>query len=128
MPDNPVTEQNNMTETVTIYHNPRCSKCRATLELLGENDIQAEIVEYLQSPPDADTLAALLDMLGLEPRGLMRTHEAEYKEAKLDDPKLTREQLIAAMVKYPKLIERPIVVKDGRAAIGRPPERVLDIL
>ncbi len=117
-----------MTETVTIYHNPRCSKCRATLELLGENGIQPEIVEYLESPPDADTLVALLDMLGLEPRELMRTHEAEYKEAKLDTPELTREQLIAAMVEHPKLIERPIVVSNGKAAIGRPPERVLDIL
>jgi arsenate reductase len=117
-----------MTETVTIYHNPRCSKCRATLELLGENGIQAEIVEYLESPPDADTLTTLLDMLGLEPRELMRTHEAEYKQAKLDNPELTREQLIAAMVKYPKLIERPIVVKGGKATIGRPPERVLDII
>jgi arsenate reductase len=117
-----------MTETVTIYHNPRCSKCRATLELLGENGIQPEIIEYLESPPDANTLATLLDMLGLEPRELMRTHEAEYREAKLDNPDLTREQLIAAMVEYPKLIERPIVVNNGKAAIGRPPQRILEIL
>jgi arsenate reductase len=126
--NNPATEQNDMSETVTIYHNPRCSKCRATLELLGDNGVQAEIIEYLDSPPDADTLSALLDMLGLEPRELMRTHESEYKEAGLDNPGLTREQLIAAMVKYPKLIERPIVVNNGKAAIGRPPGKVLDIL
>jgi arsenate reductase len=117
-----------MTDTVTLYHNPRCSKCRATMQLLEDNDIQANVVEYLNSPPDADTLASLLDMLGLEPRELMRQHEAEYREAGLDNPELTREQLIAAMVKYPKLIERPIVVSNGKAAIGRPPERVLDIL
>jgi arsenate reductase len=117
-----------MTDTVTLYHNPRCSKCRATMQLLEDNDIQANVVEYLNSPPDADTLASLLDMLGLEPRELMRQHEAEYREAGLDNPELTRGQLIAAMVKYPKLIERPIVVSNGKAAIGRPPERVLDIL
>ena len=117
-----------MTDTVTLYHNPRCSKCRATMQLLEDNDIQANVVEYLNSPPDAGTLASLLDMLGLEPRELMRKHETEYREAGLDNPELTREQLIAAMVKYPKLIERPIVVSNGKAAIGRPPEKVLDIL
>ncbi len=113
---------------VKIYHNPRCSKSRQTLDLLRERGVEPEIVEYLKSPPDAETLTRVLDMLGLEPRDLMRTKEKEYKENGLDDPSLTREALIAALVAHPKLIERPIVIKDGRAALGRPPEQVLDIL
>jgi arsenate reductase len=117
-----------MSDTITIYHNPRCSKSRATLALLEENNTQANVVEYLKTPPTAEQLNDILTMLGLEPRELMRTHEQEYKDAGLDDDALTREQLIAAMVKHPKLIERPIVVKDGKAIIGRPPEKVLDIL
>jgi arsenate reductase len=117
-----------MSDTITIYHNPRCSKSRATLALLEENDAQADVVKYLETPPNAGQLNDILIMLGLEPRELMRTHETEYKDAGLDDSSLTREQLIEAMIKHPKLIERPIVVKDGKAIIGRPPERVLDIL
>jgi arsenate reductase len=117
-----------MTDEVTIYYNPRCSKCRLTLELLEQQGQQTRIVEYLRTPPTAEALAAILDMLGLEPRQLMRTHEQEYAAAGLDNPDLTRDQLIAAMVSYPRLIERPIVIKDGKAAIGRPPQKVLDIL
>jgi arsenate reductase len=117
-----------MKETLTLYHNPRCSKSRATLELLNRNGVQPEIVEYLKSPPTRETLAALLDMLGLEPRALMRTHEPEYREAGLDDPALSRAQLIDAMVRQPKLIERPIAVCAGRAVIGRPPDKVLELL
>lgn len=117
-----------MTDTITLYHNPRCSKSRATLALLDANGVQPEIVEYLRTPPDRDTLSALLDMLALEPRALMRTHEAEYHSAGLDDPSLTRAQLIDAMVAHPKLIERPIVIRNGRAIIGRPPEKVLELL
>ena len=117
-----------MAGNITIYHNPRCSKSRATLALLEQQDKQADVVEYLKTPPSAAELEQILDMLGLEPRELMRTKEAEYKEAGLGNPDLTRAQLIDAMVKYPKLIERPIVIKDGKAALGRPPERVLDIL
>jgi len=117
-----------MTDKVTIFHNPRCSKCRATLELLEDRGIQPEVIRYLETPPDEATLSAVLDMLGLEPRRLMRTHETGYREAGLDNPELTRKQLIAAMVKHPQLIERPIVVSNGKAAIGRPPEKVLDIL
>jgi arsenate reductase len=112
----------------TIYHNPRCSKSRAALALLRDQGIEPEVVEYLKTPPDFDTLAQLLDMLGLEPRDVMRRKEKEYKENGLDDPNLSREQLIAAMVAHPKLIERPIVVKEGKAALGRPPEKVLDIV
>ena len=114
--------------TVTIYHNPRCSKSRQTLGLLRENNIEPEIVEYLKTPPDAAALGKLLDMLGLEPRDLMRKKEKEYKENGLANPDLSREELIAAMIAHPKLIERPIVVKDEKAALGRPPEVVLDIL
>ncbi len=113
---------------VTIYHNPRCSKSRETLALLEQRGIEAEVVEYLKTPPDRDELERILKMLGLEPRQLMRTKEAEYRELGLDDPALSREQLLAAMLAHPKLIERPIVVRGGRAAIGRPPERVLEVV
>ncbi|HGG60705.1 MAG TPA: arsenate reductase (glutaredoxin) [Gammaproteobacteria bacterium] len=114
--------------TVKIYHNPRCSKSRQTLSLLEEQGVQPEIIKYLETPPDEQTLAEILDLLGLEPRELMRKREKEYKEAGLDDDSLTREEQIALMVKYPKVIERPIVIANGKAAIGRPPEKVLDIL
>ena len=113
---------------VTIYHNPRCSKSRQTLELLEANGVAPEIVRYLETPPDASTLAALLAMLEMSPRDLMRKKEAPFKEQNLADESLSEAELIAAMVAHPVLIERPIVVKDGKAAIGRPPEQVLEIL
>ncbi len=113
---------------ITIYHNPRCSKSREALRLLEERNAALEVVHYLETPPDAATLGELLDLLGLEPRDLMRTKEKEYKEQGLDDPSLSRDALIAAMVRTPKLIERPIAVEGKRAVIGRPPERVLDLL
>ena len=112
----------------TIYLNPRCSKSRQTLELLREQGIEPEIVEYLKTPPDAQELGRMLDLLGLEPRQLMRRNEAEYKENNLADPGLSRDQLIQAMVEHPKIIQRPIVLNKGRAALGRPPEDVLEIL
>ena len=111
----------------TIFHNPRCSKSRQTLQLLGEHNIDPEVVEYLKTPPSREQLTEILNMLGLEPRQLMRTKEPEYKELGLDDENLSREQLIEAMIATPKLIERPIVIHDGKAVIGRPPEKVLDI-
>ncbi|MBV2092607.1 MAG: arsenate reductase (glutaredoxin) [Candidatus Thiodiazotropha sp. (ex. Lucinisca nassula)] len=114
--------------TTEIYHNPRCSKSRQTLQLLEEQGVEPEIVEYLKTPPDSETLETILDMLGLEPRELMRRKEPEYKQNQLDNPELSRKQLIEAMVAHPKLIERPIVIKNGKAAIGRPPEKVLEIL
>ncbi len=114
--------------TLKIYHNPRCSKSRQALEMIRERDLAPEVVEYLKTPPTAAELDRILQLLGLEPRDLMRRKEMEYKANNLDDPKLTRTELIAAMVANPKLIERPIVVTDDRAALGRPPERVLDIL
>ena len=117
-----------MTADVTIYFNPQCSKCRLSLELLEKQGQQAEVIEYLSTPPDAATLESILDMLGLEPRELMRKHEKEYTEAGLDNPGLSRTELIEAMIKYPRIMERPVVVKNGKATIGRPPERILDIL
>lgn len=114
--------------TTKIYHNPRCSKSRQTLALLQDNHVVPEVIEYLKAPPSVAELTDMLDKLGLEPRQLMRKHEAEYKDNGLDDDSLSRDQLIAAMIAHPKLIERPIVVKDGKVAIGRPPENVLDIL
>lgn len=115
------------TSEVVIFHNPRCSKSRATLELLRERGIEPSVVEYLKNPPSQETLSRILDLLGLEPRELMRRHEDEYTEANLDDPGLTRETLILAMIQRPRLIERPIVVNGNRAAIGRPPECVLEL-
>ena len=114
--------------SVTIYHNPRCSKSRETLTLLRDQGVEPEIVEYLKDPPNAQLLSDLLTQLGLEPRALMRRKEAEYAQLGLDDPSLSREALIEAMVAHPKLIERPIVVKGGKAALGRPPQAVLEIL
>ena len=114
--------------SLTIFHNPKCSKSRAALSLLEERGLEPKIVRYLDEPPDADTLESLLNLLGLEPRDLMRRKEPEYQALGLDDPSLSREALVAAMAAHPRLIERPIVIQDGRAVLGRPPERVLDIL
>ena len=113
---------------VKIYHNPRCSKSRQAMQLLQEHDIEPEVIEYLNNPPDKTTLRKILKQLGLSPRDLMRCKENEYKDNHLDDPSLTDDQLIDAMLKYPKLIERPIVITDKGAAIGRPPEKVLEVL
>ena len=113
---------------VTIYHNPRCSKSRSTLELLRSRGLEPKVIEYLKTPPSAAELDAILGKLGLEPRQLIRAGEAAYKDAGLDDPTLDRATLIAAMVEHPVLIERPIVLANGKAAIGRPPENVLAIL
>ncbi|MBW3199364.1 arsenate reductase (glutaredoxin) [Marinobacter nauticus] len=117
-----------MTEATRIFHNPRCSKSRQTLELLQQKSIEPEIIRYLETPPTEQELLHILDLLGCEPRELMRTKEAEYREQGLDNPDLSREALIRAMANTPKLIERPIVLANGKAAVGRPPENVLDIL
>jgi arsenate reductase (glutaredoxin) len=113
---------------VTIYHNPRCSKSRQGLQLLKDNSQEITVVEYLKTPPDQKTLTNILDKLAMEPRDLMRKKEKEYKENGLNDDSLSREALIAAMVKFPKLIERPIVVAGDKVALGRPPENILDII
>lgn len=112
----------------TIYHNPRCSKSRMTLALLEEQGIEPSIVKYLDTPPDRETLSMILDKLGMKPRDLMRKKEKEYKENNLADESLTDDQLIDAMLEFPRLIERPIVLANDKAAIGRPPEQVLGIL
>ena len=114
--------------TVTIYHNPRCSKSRAMLALLEEQGITPKVVTYLETPPSASALDKILKALSKSPRDLMRKGEAPYKELGLDDESLTRKDLIKAMVENPILIERPIVTKGAKAAVGRPPESVLDIL
>lgn len=113
---------------VTIYHNPRCSKSRETLRLLEAHHLEPQVIEYLQTPPSASTLKTLLKQLGLNARELMRQKESVYKEEKLNNPSLTEEQLIAAMIQHPILIERPIVVVDQKAVIGRPPENVLELI
>ena len=113
---------------VTIYHNPRCSKSRQTLNLLKEHGIEPLVVEYIDEPPSADELAEILLKLDASPRDIIRKGEAVYKEFELGDPSLTDDALIAAMVGHPILIERPIVVTDEKAAIGRPPNAVLEIL
>ncbi|MFK3711032.1 arsenate reductase (glutaredoxin) [Leclercia adecarboxylata] len=118
-----------MSDAVTIYHNPRCSKSRETLTLLKTNGIEPQVVLYLETPPDADTLRTLLSQLGMSSaRELMRQKEELYKELGLADSALGEEALIQAMVDNPKLIERPIVVANGKARIGRPPEQVLEIV
>lgn len=112
----------------TIYHNPRCSKSRQTLALLEERNIVCDVVLYLETPPDEKTLKGLLKKLGITARELLRKGEDEYKALKLDNLALKDDALIAAMCKHPKLIERPIVVHGKQAALGRPPEKVLEIL
>ena len=114
--------------TVTIYHNPRCSKSRQTLALIEEKGVTPKIVDYVKTPPSAAELKRVLKKLGLKPRDILRKGEAVYAELGLDDKDLKDDALIALMVKNPILIERPIVVSGDRAALGRPPEAVLKIL
>lgn len=113
---------------LTLYHNPRCSKSRGALELLEERGLAPTVVRYLDTPPDAATLKALLGKLGIGARQLLRSGEDEYKALDLANPALTDAQLIDAMVQHPKLIERPVLVAGDKAVIGRPPEKVLEIL
>lgn len=112
----------------TLYHNTRCSKSRGALELLQSRGIEPEVVYYLETPPSPAQLRELLRMLGLPARELLRKGEDEYRTLGLDDPSLSEEALIEAMARHPKLIERPVFVHGGRAVIGRPPERVLELL
>jgi arsenate reductase len=114
--------------SVTIYHNPRCSKSRLTLQLLHEQGIKPLIIDYLKKPPSVLELEAILQKLNMEPRELIRKQETAYKANGLDDETLEPQALIAAMLKYPILIERPIVLANDKAALGRPPETVLAIL
>ncbi len=117
-----------MSSSVTIYHNPRCSKSRQTLDILQQKGHQVTVIKYLQTPPSEQELMALLSQLGLTARQMMRTKEPEYKHNNMADAELSEPQLIALMHQFPKVIERPIVVNGDKAVIGRPPENVFDIL
>ena len=113
---------------VTIYHNPRCSKSRQTLQLLNDSNINPEVVEYLKTPLNADELTNIINMLGVSVREIIRTSEQDYKDRNLKNPDLSDDELLNAIVEAPKLMQRPIVVNGNKAAIGRPPEDVLGIL
>lgn len=113
---------------ITLYHNPRCSKSRETLKLLQEKNVEPNIRLYLEDAPSGEEIQTLIKQLGIKARDLLRTGEAPYKENNLKDSNLSEQQLIEAMVKFPKLIQRPIAIRDDRAIIGRPPEAVLDLL
>lgn len=114
--------------SVKIYHNPRCTKSRQTLELLKKSKIDPEVVLYLENPPTKQELKDILASLKMKPREILRKKESEYKEAGLDDKSVSDERVIDAITKFPKLLERPIVVNGKKAAIGRPPENVLGII
>ncbi|RRV36306.1 arsenate reductase (glutaredoxin) [Pseudomonas sp. o96-267] len=113
---------------LTLYHNPRCSKSRGALELLQARGLQPQVVRYLETPPSASELKNLLGKLGISARDLLRSGEDEYKTLGLSDTSLSEAQLIEAMVTHPKLIERPILIAGEKAVIGRPPEKVLELL
>ncbi len=114
--------------TLTIYHNPRCSKSRQTLALLRERGFEPDTIEYLKQAPSVAELEHIIRLLGIRPRELLRTGEAEYRELGLDQSGVADQQLLEAMSKHPRLIQRPIVVHGDQARIGRPPEIVLEIL
>ena len=114
-------------ENIKIWHNPRCSKSRNAVTLLEEKGMDPEIVKYLDTPPSREEIVAMLKMLGISARELMRTKESIYKELNLKEV-ADEEKLIDALAENPKLIERPIVIKDGKAAIGRPIEKIVELL
>ena len=111
-----------------IYHNPSCSKSRETLQILEDNNTSPEIIQYLDNPPGADELRRIIALLGIPARDLLRTGEAIYKEANLDENRLDEDEVIRAICEFPILLQRPIVISGKRAVIGRPPSRVLEIL
>lgn len=115
-------------EKVTIYHNPRCSKSRQALELLQQHHKAPTIIEYLKTPPSSKELARIIKLLGIKPRELLRTNEEVYRSLKLKDTKLSDAELVAIMSEHPILIERPIVIINDQAVIGRPPEKILELL
>ena len=112
---------------LVIYHNPRCSKSRETLQILQDHDHSPDIVDYLEEPPSTDELKRIIAMLGVSARELLRTTEPVYRDAELDDDSLTEDEIIEAICEYPALLQRPIVIAGDRAVIGRPPVKVLDI-
>ena len=111
-----------------LYHNPRCSKSLGALDLLQEKGIEPEIVRYLDEPLDARALRALVNKLGIRPRELLRTGEEEYRSLGLANDAMDDDAIIEAMAAHPRLIQRPILVRGDRAVIGRPPERILELL
>ena len=113
---------------VTIYHNPKCNSSRTALALIREKGIEPTVIEYLKTPPSKAELKAIVKRMGVSPRALLRTKEAPYAELKLDNPKLSDDQIIEAMVTHPVLINRPIVVTKKGVKLGRPPESVMEIL
>lgn len=113
---------------VIIYHNPRCSKSRASLELLQHKNVDLEIVLYQQSPPSSQELESILNKLNMNPRDIMRKNEISYKSNNMQNPALTRAELVDFMVQFPEIMQRPIVLANNQAAIGRPPENILNIL
>jgi arsenate reductase len=115
-------------EKPVMYHNPRCSKSRETLQLLNDHEIEPSIVDYLDEPPSAEELKRIIDLLGVTARDLLRTTEQVYKDADLDDDSLSDDEIIDAICEYPALLQRPIVIFGDRAVIGRPPSRVLEII
>jgi arsenate reductase len=115
-------------DKTVIYHNPRCSKSRETLQILEDNNASPEIIEYLEQPPNAQELSRIIGMLGISARDLLRSTEQVYQDAGLDDQSLSDEEIIEAICEHPALLQRPIVVVGNRAVIGRPPTRVLDII
>ena len=117
-----------MSESIVIYHNPRCSKSRQTLALIRDRGVEPEVVEYLKTPLDGEALRDLLRALGMTARDLVRSGEAPYRELGLGDPDTPEEDLVAAIAAHPVLMQRPIVRRGGRAVVGRPPERVAELL
>ena len=117
-----------MSESIVIYHNPRCSKSRAALALLRDRGVEPEVIEYLKTPLDADAVRGLLDALGMSARDLLRSGEAPYRELGLSESSRSEDDLIAAIAAHPILMQRPVVRRGRRAVVGRPPERVADLL
>lgn len=115
-------------DKIVIYHNPRCSKSRETLQLIEDNNGNPEIIDYLEDPPTPEELKRIIGMLGVEARDLLRTTEPVYRDADLDDDSLDDDEIIEAICEYPALLQRPIVISGKRAVIARPPSRVLEIL
>jgi len=111
-----------------IYHNPRCSKSRETLQLLNDRGVEPEIIEYLENPPNSQELRRVVELLGVRVRDLVRTTESIYQEVGLDDDNLSDDELIEAICENPALLQRPIVISGNRAVIGRPPSRILEII
>lgn len=124
----PVMNRYSASMKISVYHNPRCSKSRQALELIRTRGHEPDVIEYLKTPPDASTLRRLLNLLGISARELLRSKESEYQLAGLAQPGCTEDDIIAAMIRYPQLIERPIVVVGNKAVLGRPPEKIISLL